>query len=152
MTHRGSRDSYYLLSQPLLYTHISPWSFCSLHSKSLTAECCTVLLRSGIVSCWSGQFGIPWFSYLSNKYPWLATFWSPMWEPVDRVHGVSLIAQNGTNIINSCKAELGTVWEVNREEELSLTKDPTGLADSSWRTAHDCTQWNKFHYKPPLKA
>lgn len=50
---------------------------------------------------------------------------------MDWVHGVSLIAQIGTNIIRRCKVELGTVWEVNREEELSLTKEPISLADSS---------------------
>lgn len=47
------------------------------------------------------------------------------------VHRVSLIAQSGTNAIKSCEVELGTVWEVNREQEFSLTKEPTSPADSS---------------------
>ena len=50
---------------------------------------------------------------------------------MDWVHGVSLIAQSGTNVIKSCKVELGTVWEVNREQELSLTKKPSSPADLS---------------------
>lgn len=50
---------------------------------------------------------------------------------MDWVHGVTLLAQSGTNIIKSCKVELGTVWEVNREEELSLTKEPPSMAGSS---------------------
>lgn len=50
---------------------------------------------------------------------------------MDWVHGVSLIAQSGTNVIKSCKVELGTVWEVNREQEVRLTKEPTSPADSS---------------------
>lgn len=123
----------------------------ALCSESFTDECCGVgfcVLMAGVFSWLSGQSGIPWFSYLSDKYPWLATFWSPTWEPVDWVHGVNLIAQSGTNVIKSCKFELGTLWEVDREQELSLTEEPTSPADSSWRAAHDCTQWNKFHYKP----
>lgn len=148
---QGSHDSYYLLSQPLnIYISlVILFSLCTQNLSLLdTVELSIVLSRSGIVSCFPEQFGIPWFSYLSNKYPWLATFWSPTWEPADWVHGVSLIAQSGTNIIKSCKVELSTVWEVNKEEELSLTKELTSLAESSWRTAHDCTQWNEFHYKP----
>lgn len=104
-------------SQSLFSTniHLLGHFVLSLHSKSLTAECCEVLSCQGLELSHVRQGSLGFhdlhtFPINIHDLRHSGVLHGSQWTGCI----VSLIAQRGTNIIRICKVELGTVWEVNR--------------------------------------